>query len=50
MELQTKSCESYFIPTKMLKENIDRFLDAITEVINLSLFKVFSQLNGKWQY
>ena len=39
MELQTKSCESDFIVTNMLKENIDRFLSVITELINLSLFQ-----------
>ena len=39
IELQTKSCESNFIPPNMLKENIDRFLGVITELINLSLFQ-----------
>ena len=39
MELQSKSCESEFIPTNMLKENIDRFLGVIMELINLSLFQ-----------
>ena len=38
MELQTKSCGSNFIQTNMLKKNINRFLGAITELINLSLF------------
>lgn len=36
-KLKTKSCELDYIPTKFLKEHIDDFIQAITDIVNISL-------------
>ena len=36
-KLQTKSCELDLVTTKILKENLDNFINAITHIVNLSI-------------
>ena len=36
-KLQTKSCDLDLVPTKILKENLDYFITAITHVVNLPM-------------
>ena len=36
-KLQTKSCELDLVATKILQENLDYFITAITHVLNLSM-------------
>ena len=46
-KLQTKSCELDLVPTKILKENIDYFITAITHVVNLSMQN--GQFDDDWK-
>ena len=46
-KLQTKSCELDLVPTKILKENLDYFIKAITHVVNLSL--QIGQFDDDWK-
>ena len=46
-KLQTKSCELDLVPTKILKENLDYFIKAITHVVNLSIQN--GQFDDDWR-
>ena len=37
MEMNTKSCELDLVPTKLLKENTDKFIGLLTNIVNTSL-------------
>ena len=37
MEMQSKTCELDMLPTKLIKENLDMFLDLLTKIVNISL-------------
>ena len=37
MEMNTKSCELDLAPTKLLKENIGKFIGLLTSIVNISL-------------
>ena len=37
MEMQTKSCELDLLPTKLIKENIEKFIGLLTIIISISL-------------
>ena len=37
MEMQTKLCELDLIPTKLLKESIEKFIGLLTNIVNISL-------------
>ena len=37
MEMNTKLCELDLVPTKLLKENIDKFIGLLTNIVNISL-------------
>ena len=37
IKMNTKSCELDLVPTKLLKENIDKFIGLLTNIISISL-------------
>ena len=46
-KLQTTSCEHGLVPTKILKENLNCFIKAITHVVNLSMQN--GQFDDDWK-
>ena len=46
-KLQTKSCKLDLVPTKILNENLDYFITAITHVVNLSMQN--GQFDDDWK-
>ena len=37
IEMQSKMCELDMLPMKLIKENLDMFLDLLTKIVNISL-------------
>ena len=49
-EMKCKSCGLDLIPTKIVKEHLDKFSPLLSLIVNQSLIEVHFQIDGRYQW